>query len=165
MHVATDGSCLVNPGGAYAWAWVSEDARWAAAGYPPHPGNSNQVAELRGLYEALRALTGERVLTIEIDSQYTINCATTWRQGWELRGGLTSKRQPIKHYRKIQSIWALLDDRTERGFTTNIEWVRGHNNHPRNEFADARAGEAASDAMSSGESVHRGTQRPPVPSV
>ena len=48
--VATDGSCLRNPGGPTGWAWVRADGAWASGGRPE---GTNQIGELMAVVLAL----------------------------------------------------------------------------------------------------------------
>lgn len=53
--VSTDGSCLRNPGGAIGWAWVNHEGPSMSGG---EASGTNQIAELRALFEAVVAHPG-----------------------------------------------------------------------------------------------------------
>ena len=87
ITVSTDGSALGNPNGPMGWGWA--DHELATGGKPGHHHDSdcdaggatngtNQIGELCAVLEALRAHPGSEPLVIETDSQYAINCSTTW---------------------------------------------------------------------------------------
>ncbi|WP_054815246.1 ribonuclease H family protein [Nocardia arizonensis] len=138
--VSTDGSCLRNPGGAIGWAWVghqgSSGSGGAAAG-------TNQIAELRAVYEAIVAHPGSEPLLIESDSLYAIKCASEWISGWRMNGWRTSTGAPVKNVEIIRLI-----DRAIAGRPgpVRFRWVRGHVGNYYNERADALAGQAAREA-------------------
>jgi ribonuclease HI len=106
VQVATDGACLGNPGpGGWAWTTGLTDARGG------QQVTTNQEMELRAILEALRAHR-DQAIVILTDSQYAIDCVTTWLPGWRRRGWRTSARRPVKHQPIIEAIAAELDRRT-----------------------------------------------------
>lgn len=146
ITIATDGSWLRQSQiRASGWAWIDDHPdgpRWDAAG-SVHPQATIQSVELRALYEALASHREDAAITILSDSEYALNCATRWRRGWERMNGQTRKGKPVRYYDNIRKIWALLDERKDNGFETNLEWVPAHSGHPLNEQADLRAHTAA----------------------
>lgn len=141
LTVATDGSCLGNPGPG-GWAWAESSTRWAAGA---HANTTNNLMELRAVYEALRHLPPDQPLLIQADSQYTINALTKWIHGWRRRGWQTAGRKPVKNQAAIVSIDELLTGRDVRW-----EYVPGHAGHPLNEFVDLRARAAATAVRDGG---------------
>ncbi|MHA7133903.1 ribonuclease H family protein [Oerskovia turbata] len=140
ITVSTDGSCLVNPGGAIGWAWINHhdgtfDSGGAASG-------TNQIAELKALLEAVRAHPGAEPLLIESDSQYAIKCASEWLDGWKRKGWRTASGSPVKNLELVQGIEAAIQARTG---PVRFRWVRGHVGNHFNERADQLAGLAAQD--------------------
>lgn len=138
--VATDGSCLQNPGGRSAWAWVRDDGV-KAAGFIP--AGTNQIAELAAILEALKAHRDVTDLTIESDSQYAISCTTEWIHGWKRRGWKNSAGKAVKNQDLIRAIDA---EMTARDTAPVFVKVKGHaaaGTHPMNEAADILAGETA----------------------
>lgn len=138
LTVATDGSCLKNPGGAIGWAWADERGRWQANGAPS---GTNQIAELLGFLAVLKAFPTTD-LHVQLDSQYTMNIAETWMWGWA-RNGWTKKGGDIKNLNIVKAIHAELIRRKQAGVSITYEWVKGHNGHDLNEIVDERAREAA----------------------
>ena len=135
VQVATDGACLGNPGpGGWAWTTGLTDASGGQRV------TTNQEMELRAILEALRAHP-DQVIVILTDSQYAIDCVTTWLPGWRRRGWRTSARRPVKHQPTIEAIAAELDRRT-----VQLVKVPGHAGHPLNERADRLAAAAAARA-------------------
>jgi ribonuclease HI len=137
--VATDGSCLGNPGPG-GWAWATADGRQDSGGVA---NTTNNVMELRALREALAAFPASTPLLLQVDSQYVIKTFTEWIEGWKARGWRTSDKRPVKNRAEIEPIDALL-----RGRDVRWEHVRGHAGHPLNERVDLLAHAAAIAARS-----------------
>jgi ribonuclease HI len=107
VQVATDGSCSVNPGPG-GWAWPTETTH--ASGCQRL--TTNQEMELRAILEALRAQPGQPIVILT-DSQYAIDCVTSWLPRWRRNGWRTSARRPVKHQPTIEAIAAELDRRLQ----------------------------------------------------
>ncbi len=73
MVVATDGSCLGNPG-AGGWAWAVSPQMWGAGG-AVH--TTNNAMELEAIRQALLLTPFDAPLVIETDSAYSISCLST----------------------------------------------------------------------------------------
>ncbi len=134
LVVATDGSCLRNPGPG-GWAWAAADGRHDSGG---HAGTTNNLMELRAVYEVLGAFDTTTPLLIQADSMYVINIFTRWLPGWRARGWLTASKQPVSNREAIEMIAERLQGR-------DIGWehVKGHSGHPLNEQVDTLARDAA----------------------
>lgn len=146
LTIATDGSCLGNPGPG-GWAWATSEGCWAAGG---HPTTTNNLMELRAVYEALAITPPDQTLILETDSEYVINIFTHWLKQWRRDGWRTSSRRTVANQSAIELIDELLTGR-------DITWqhVYGHTGHHLNEIADSRA-RAAALAVSLGHQVQRG---------
>lgn len=145
LTVATDGSCLRNPGGPTGWAWAAEDGRSCAGGTPK---GTNQVGELYGVLTALRAFPVED-LTIQIDSEYAMKVATQWAPGWARRGWKTASGDPVKNVPLVKMILHLMRSRPA---PVQFEKVPAHDKAgrwPLNDRADLLAKAAAKKAGSS----------------
>ncbi len=152
--VSTDGSALGNPNGSMGWAWADHTDESGSAHEHHHSGNAdaggatngtNQIGELCAVLEALRAHPGSEPLTIESDSQYAINCATTWIHGWKKNGWKNSKNEPVKNADLIRAIDAEL---TKREGSVKFVWVKGHAGNAGNEKVDTLARTYAEDCRS-----------------
>ncbi len=141
ITVAADGSSLGNPGPA-GWAWFVDDTCWGAGGWKRA---TNNVAELTAVLEFLRATSHltEDVLFL-CDSQYVINCLTTWLPGWKRKGWRKADGKPVLNRELLEELDGALAGRSCR-----FEWVKGHANHPLNEAADERA-RAVAEAFAAG---------------
>lgn len=142
LKIASDGSCLKNPGGAIGWAWGDDQGRWMSNGYAS---GTNQSAELLGLASIFLAFP-KRDLFIQLDSQYTLNIASKWMNGWARAGWTRKGNNEIKNLDIIKVIYKLANDRKQAGLKTEYEWVKGHGkagHFPLNLVADQRCGESA----------------------
>ncbi|EIK82474.1 ribonuclease HI [Gardnerella sp. KA00603] len=149
--VSTDGSALGNPNGSMGWAWADHGFEAGSTSEHHHTGNAdaggatngtNQIGELCAVLEALRAHPGSEPLTIETDSQYAINCSTTWIHGWKKNGWKNSKNEPVKNADLIRAIDAEI---TKREGAVKFVWVKGHAGNAGNEKVDTLARTYAED--------------------
>ncbi|KAA8826678.1 ribonuclease HI [Bifidobacterium reuteri] len=155
ITVSTDGSALGNPNGPMGWAWADHDKN--AGGSPGHEhdehgydaggatNGTNQIGELCAVLEALRAHPGEEPLLIESDSQYAINCSTTWVKGWKRNGWKNSQKKPVKNVELIKAIDAEI---SKRPGPVSFKWVKGHAGDEGNELVDELARTYAGDCRS-----------------
>ncbi|MBT1163412.1 ribonuclease HI [Bifidobacterium felsineum] len=155
ITVSTDGSALGNPNGPMGWAWA--DHAKNAGGTPGHEhdehgydaggatNGTNQIGELCAVLEALRAHPGSEPLLIESDSQYAINCSTTWVRGWKRNGWKNSQKKPVKNVELIKAIDAEI---SRRPGPVNFKWVKGHAGNAGNELVDELARTYAGDCRS-----------------
>lgn len=153
VAVFADESCLgngrdgQNPGGAaglieYPSArsmvrldyWISE------------PATTNNRMALRSAIEAMRILSrkGNR-LQVEFtsDSQYLVKGMSEWVRGWKVRGW-KRKEGEIENLH----LWKELVE-VAGAHLVKWQWVRGHNKHPQNEYADHLATRAAREQSNS----------------
>jgi ribonuclease HI len=144
--VATDGSCLRNPGGATGWAYVREDGAWAYGGGPV---GTNQIGELMAV---VIALTDHRAEPLEIqsDSAYAIGCATTWKAGWQRNNYINSQRKQVSNLEIVQTLHDLLDTRTAPVAFTKVKGHDLSNRWPLNTAVDQVCGRAALAAQEAG---------------
>jgi|GEM_PF-7044525 len=147
--LATDGSCLRNPGGATGWAYVRSDGAWAFAGCPS---GTNQIGELQAVVLALTDHPDD-ALEIQCDSSYAIGCATTWKRGWQRNNYVNSQRKTVSNLAIIRSLHELIDARTAPLTFTK---VKGHdlaNRWPLNTAVDVVCGQAAAATALTGRPV------------
>ena len=156
VAVYADESCLgngrdgENPGGAaglieYPSArgeritrldyWISE------------PSTTNNRMALRSAIEALQILSrkGNRLsVTFTSDSQYLVKGMREWVRAWKARGW-RRKEGAIENLSLWQEAYA-----ASLSHDVDWQWVRGHNQHPQNEYADHLATRAAREQSNSG---------------
>lgn len=152
LTVASDGSCLKNPGGAIGWAWADSQGRWMANGASS---GTNQSAELLGLVSIFLAFPKTHLL-VELDSQYTLNIADKWMHGWAKAGWTRKGNEPIKNLDIVKIIYSLSEARRASGLSTDFQWIKGHGKngfHERNDRADIQCGLSARRARD-GENVY-----------
>jgi ribonuclease HI len=151
VAVFADESCIGNgregdnPGGAGALVEFQD----SAAGAPrrrdlwiSEPATTNNRMALRSVIEALNALgaKGARCrVTFTTDSRYIVDGMTQWvhswaRQGWKRKSGpienLELWREAIRAAASHEVAW---------------RWVRGHDGHAQNEYANHLATRAAAE--------------------
>ncbi len=158
VAVWADESCLgngqtgANPGGAAGMMeyrsptdkltrldyWISE------------PATTNNRMALRSAIEALSILSrkGKRLhVQFTSDSQYLVKGMSEWVRSWKARGW-RRKEGEIENLALWQEVDALA-----AAHVMEWQWVRGHNKHPQNEYADALATRAAREQTNSNGSV------------
>jgi ribonuclease HI len=117
------------------------------------PATTNNRMALAGATAALDLLSGKgarlRVLMVS-DSQYLVKGIREWVPGW-VRRGWTRKTGPIENLALWQGLVAACD-RHEVQWT----WVKGHAGHPKNEYANDLAVEAAASQISSPDAIESG---------
>ena len=141
MEIYTDGSCLVNPNGRGAWAFIVVGRNGEVfRDFGTSPSTTNNRMEIEAVYNALLWIKQRRFVDVIIysDSQYTVNSLTHW-----------SKQRENSNWRKrfpnediIVPAYLLLKELKERN--TKLKWVRGHNGNYWNEEADKLANNKAS---------------------
>lgn len=110
------------------------------------PDTTNNKMALAGAIAVLQLLAAKgsrlRVLLVS-DSEYLVRGAREWLPGWIARGW---KRQggAVENL----DLWRALEQSLPR-HETQLAWVRGHNGHPKNEYANDRAVQAAREQTTS----------------
>jgi len=117
--------------------WIRRDF-WVA-----EPDTTNNRMALRSAIEGLGRLRKPCRVRFVSDSQYLVKGITEWIHGWKKRGW-KRKAGPIENL----ELWKELDRAVQR-HTLEWRWVRGHAGHPRNEYANDLAVEAARSQTSS----------------
>jgi ribonuclease HI len=115
--------------------WISE------------PATTNNRMALRSVIEALRAIGakgGHFDVSFTTDSRYIVDGMTQWVHGWA-RNGWKRKTGPIENL----DLWRLALAACE-GHAIAWRWVRGHDGHAQNEYANHLATRAAADQTASG---------------
>lgn len=132
--VYTDGSCINNgERGGYA-AVICYDGRCVDKIYQGYLNTTNNRMELLAVIEALKYFPNPIELTIISDSQYVVNSINgDYYKKW-------IKEQDLS--KKNLDLWFQLVDLLNY-HTVTFQWVKGHNNHSMNEYADRLACHAA----------------------
>jgi ribonuclease HI len=134
--IYTDGSSRGNPGpGGYGVVMELVGTTYKKAFSEGFRMTTNNRMELLAVIVGLEKITklNQNVLVIS-DSKYVVDSVMKgWVFGWEKKN-FTRKKNPdlwmrfLKIYRKHQ---------------VAFKWIKGHNNHPQNEYCDKIAVEAA----------------------
>jgi ribonuclease HI len=133
--VFTDGACSGNPGpGGWAWAVAPTGEPWASGGAAR---TTNQRMEIQAALEALRTLGAEPgLIQVVSDSTYVVNCfRDRWWAGWQTRGWVNSKRQPVAN----RDLWEPLIDLYLAHGGVRFTWVKGHSGDRMNDLVDRLA--------------------------
>jgi len=149
--IHADESCLgnqfgdrANPGGAAGLIELFDEKRgWTRRDYYVFDSDTtNQRMALRSAIEGLKLLTKPCRTVFHSDSNYLISGMQEWVHGWARRGW-RRKGGPIENL----NLWIELVTAASRHYSEQQgiawRWVRGHAGHPKNEYANNLAIEAA----------------------
>ena len=158
VYIHADESCLgnqfkerANPGGAAGLVEIFRDGQWFRRDYwISEPDTTNNRMAIRSASEALAALTRPCRVVFVSDSQYLVKGMREWIYGWKKKGW-KRKAGPIENL----ELWQALDREAARHMV-DWRWVRGHAGHPRNEYANDLAVDAARGGTASGGFVESG---------
>ena len=105
---------------------------------------TNNVAEIEAAIAAIRAAKSAGIgqLVVNTDSQFMINCMSSWIHGWKRKGWVTAEGKPVKNK---DDLVVLDEEMNGEGADIVVRWnhVRGHAGIEGNERADALAREGA----------------------
>ena len=107
---------------------------------------------IRSGIEGLTLLTQRCRVEVVSDSQYLVKGMNEWLPGWKAKGW-TRKGGPIQNL----ELWQQLE-RVAVGQDVQWSWVRGHAGHPKNEYVNDLAVEAAQKLTQSDGLVPSGFQ-------
>jgi ribonuclease HI len=154
--VHADEACLGNgadratPGGAGGLVEIAKPDGVARRDFfVAEPDTTNNRMAIRSAIRAIELLgEGGRHLALDFvsDSEYLVKGMNEWMRGWKRRNWRNVKNPEL---------WQELDELAER-HDISWHWVRGHNEHPKNEYADHLATKAARDQVSSDGLVESG---------
>lgn len=136
VEIFCDGACSGNPGpGGYgAIMRYGGHVKELSGGAKD---TTNNRMEMTAAIEGLRQLTRPCQVVITTDSQYLVKGMTEWIAGWQRKGWLNSKKEPVVN----KDLWVQLLDLT-KAHSVQWKWVRGHDGHAENERCDQLAREA-----------------------
>lgn len=145
VYIHADESCLgnqfrerANPGGAAGLVEIFRDGEWIARDYwLAEADTTNNRMALMSAIVPLRALRRPCRVEFVSDSQYLVKGMSEWLPGWKRRGW-KRRAGPIENL----DLWQTLDREAGR-HDIRWHWVKGHDGHPRNEFANDLAVQAA----------------------
>jgi ribonuclease HI len=142
IKIYTDGSSLGNgkPGSRAGLGvfFGHGDDRNHSERLPGQP-QTNQRAELMAMLRAMEIAPLTQGIEIWTDSQYSINCATTWANNWERNAWKNSQGKDVSNKDIIRDIRAKIREKKAAGAITEFRWVKGHASDPGNHEADRLA--------------------------
>ncbi len=141
VEIYTDGACRGNPGPG-GWGALLRYKGKEKELYGAEAHTTNNRMELMAAIMALESLKRPCQVALTTDSQYVKNGITTWIKDWRRRGWKTASKAPVKNV----DLWQRLDAAVGR-HQVAWHWVRGHNEHPENEQADALANKAIDEML------------------
>ena len=133
ITIYTDGACKGNPGPG-GWGAILVAGAHEREIFGGEPATTNNRMELTAVIRALELLKRASDVELYTDSQYVKQGIESWIHAWKRNGWKTSDRKPVKN----AELWRELDELASR-HRIRWHWVRGHNDHPGNERADALA--------------------------
>ena len=151
--IYADESCLGNqyknrarPGGAGGIVeFFHPDKGWIRRDFwVSEPDTTNNRMAISSALVPLRALKGPSRVIFTTDSRYLVDGMTEWVHGWAARGW-KRKTGEIENL----ELWRELVE-TARPHRIQWRWVKGHNGHAHNEYANHLATQAAAKQMNSG---------------
>ena len=136
VEIFTDGACSGNPGpGGWGAVLRNKGVEKELSGGAPE--TTNNRMELMAAIAALEALKRPSRVALTTDSTYVRDGITKWIHAWKKRGWKTADKKPVKNL----DLWQRLEAAAER-HEVAWHWIRGHDGHPENEWADRLAREA-----------------------
>jgi len=133
VEIFCDGACSGNPGPGGYGAILRCNGRQKELNGGARETTNNRM-EMTAAIEALRSLTRPCRVTITTDSQYLVKGMTEWIAGWQRKGWINSKKEPVVNRDLWEQLLALTGQHT-----VQWKWVRGHAGHAENERCDQLA--------------------------
>lgn len=136
VEIFSDGACSGNPGPGGFGAILRYNGHEREISGAEAQTTNNRM-ELTGAIEALKRLTRPCRVIITTDSQYLVKGMTEWIAGWQRKGWMNSKKEPVLNRDLWEELLSLA-----RLHKIEWRWVRGHAGHAENERCDCLAREA-----------------------
>lgn len=140
VEIYTDGSCLMNPGGAGGYGVIlkyGDHIKELSGGLPD---TTNNQMELLGVIAGLSALKRKCDVKIITDSRYIVDA---FNKGW-IDNWVNNQFKNIKN----EEYWRKILELKYQHNSITFEWVKGHAGHPENERCDQLARSAAHKFLS-----------------
>ena len=143
-EIYTDGACSGNPGPG-GWGVLLRYQGHEKCLKGGCEQTTNNQMELTAALEGLKALTKKSNVIITTDSTYLKNGVTVWSKKWQQNHWQTASKKPVKN----KTIWqALLKEVALH--QVQWRWVKAHNGHVDNEWADQLANEGLEEHLKRG---------------
>lgn len=150
--IYSDGACRHNPGPG-SWAVMAQNEKgdliFESTGVEPH--TTNNRMELLGALSGLKTLENLREkeeikhlgqIFLFSDSRYVVDGMTRWRFAWKKRGWRKADGKVPENL----DLWKQMDEFAKNRTSLVFFWVKGHNDHPQNEYCDRMANTALDEA-------------------
>ena len=135
VEIFCDGACSGNPGPGGYGAILRFGGREKELSGGAKETTNNRM-EMTAAIEAFRQLKRPCRVLITTDSQYLVKGMTEWISGWQRKGWLNSKKEPVVN----KDLWEMLLAVT-KPHSVQWKWVKGHAGHSENERCDQLARE------------------------
>lgn len=144
VEIFTDGACKGNPGpggwGALLRVQTGDGVAEKELSGSERETTNNRM-EMTAVIRALAALNQPCAVRLTTDSKYVIDGATKWIFGWQKKGWVNAKKEPVANEDLWRELLVVM-----KPHRIEWQWVRGHNGHAENERVDKLASEAAVEA-------------------
>ena len=141
VDIYTDGACKGNPGpGGWAAVLLVKDPPAKKVIKGSQSQTTNNQMEIKAIIEGIKALKMPSKVNIYSDSNYVVQGATEWLDGWRKNNWKTSSKKPVKNV----ELWKELDNLlSTKGHDVAFYWIKAHNGHTENEEPDSIASNEA----------------------
>lgn len=133
VTIYTDGACSGNPGPG-GWGAILLYGKHKKELSGASPQTTNNIMELTGVIESLKAIKEACIIDIYTDSKYVIDGITDWIHDWKLKGWKNTAKKPVKN----KELWMELDELSNK-HKISWHWVKGHADNPLNNRCDELA--------------------------
>ena len=133
IHLYSDGSSLGNPGPG-GWGTILKYGTNIKELSGGSPNTTNNIMELTGVVEGLKALKEPCEVQVVSDSKYVVQGINEWLLNWEKNNWKTAGKSPVKNL----ELWKEYLEVSKK-HTINALWVKGHAGHIENERCDVLA--------------------------
>ena len=138
LKLYSDGSSRGNPGRGGWGCVILPSGSDRIECYQGYRMTTNNRMELLGVITPLELIKDQGIqcqVMICSDSRYVCDAVNKgWIKGWLRRGWVTASKTPVKN----KDLWLRMLGVIQY-HSTRFVWVKGHNEHPMNEYADILA--------------------------
>lgn len=132
----TDGSCRGNPGpGGFGCVGLNEDNKVVFCTSDSSDSTTNNREELKAILYILKTFGGTNTPTVYSDSSYCVNTYNNWMFNWANNGWIKSDKKVPENLDIIKEYYNLI----KKGYSINLNLIRGHKGILGNEIADKLA--------------------------
>ncbi|WP_206241542.1 ribonuclease HI [Novosphingobium terrae] len=137
VEIFTDGACKGNPGPG-GWGALLRMGEVEKELSGSDKATTNNRMEMTAVIRALAALNQPCAVRLSTDSKYVIDGITKWVFGWQKKGWVNAKKEPVAN----EDLWREMLI-VAKPHKIDWQWVKGHAGHAENERVDKLASDAA----------------------